>query len=290
MPPDAPVINAVCFMNRNYGRRGVRVKRARIRDMRHSALLLLLALLAPRGLACSCAGQMTTQEKIDHAEVIFAGRVLSVEDPGETARAKLPEPERRAAWKNATETSHVEGWGPHWGRKVTFAVTNIWKGSPSELLELWTGYAGDCGIDFAEDVSYLVFARWSRGGRVVASMCVGTLALVCARDELRALGEPETLTLPAEREPLNPHNFSCMQWPRRISGASLTGIVPGGYVEGNLVIDREGRVAELQLEHPNARRMQEVARIVHNWCFNPASLNGKPVAVRLQIPASEDNE
>lgn len=260
--------------------------------MRYPLLLLLMAVLAPRALACTCAGVMTPQEKIDYAQVIFAGRVVAIENPGQAALDKLPDAERQAAWEKAVDISHQEGWGPTWGRKVTFEVSNVFKGTQSRLIELWTGQGGgDCGIDVAEGVTYLVFAHWSRAGRISAGMCTGTLPLACGRAELLALGEPESLTFPEEREPLDPHDYPCLKWPERASGPSLLGIVPSGLVPANLVIDREGRVVELQLKHPNARRMREVAHIVRNWCFQPAKLNDKPVAVRLdQIWVREVNE
>src|SRR5688572_18767566 len=100
--------------------------------MRHVMIALLATFVAVEVGACSCAPAGSVDAAFQNADTVFAGVVVSVEDPrGDRIRA-LPERERAAADRSP---------GPEWGRKVTFRVMQWWKTDTlTGSVELWTGY------------------------------------------------------------------------------------------------------------------------------------------------------
>ena len=135
--------------------------------------LLLVALLttvwcAPlaRAHACSCA-PITPLEALAHATQVFEGRVIAISEPSDDKPL------------------------PH--RKVTLAVVRSWKGVEAVERIVVNTALGDaaCGYGFAQDVSYLVYAR-DTDGAPWASLCSGTRPMAEAEADLQALGMGQT--------------------------------------------------------------------------------------------------
>lgn len=243
--------------------------------------VIVLLLFAPRLFACSCMRAPTRQAQIDAATLIFSGRVVSVEN-AQQARLNAIEDRvaREAAWLEGIARSHQEGWGPHHGTRVFFENVTFYVGSPTQTVELWTGHGGgDCGYTFEPGLDYLVFGTINRAGRAIAGECSGTTPLVCAREELLLLGEPESLVLPTLDEPVLPSRVPCLEWPKLHSDRRDLDGVFHRRIDVDLVIDREGRVSHFAFKDERPR--PELERIIRAWCFKPAMLHGKPVPVRL---------
>ena len=115
-----------------------------------SLAALLAALLAPAPAhACQCPSA-TPEAQLEHADVVFEGRVTAVVSEGDSLR-------------------------------VSFHVTRRWKGDLGEDLTLTTP-GGRCRLRFEEGAHWIVLATrpTSSGGRaatLVASPCDGSLAL-----------------------------------------------------------------------------------------------------------------
>jgi hypothetical protein len=114
---------------------------------------LAAALPMVPALACSCvasapAGHFTS------ADVVFAGPVIDVEvEPVPAGAVAVPASQAQS---------------------VTFEVRSVYKGAPGARAVVHAESGGaSCGIPFAEEASYLVFAR-DDGGSYSTSLCSGT--------------------------------------------------------------------------------------------------------------------
>jgi hypothetical protein len=170
------------------------VLRRTILIMRNSVrgvVLLALVLYAASALACSCFRRLSPAEKFTRAELVFAGKVIEVEDRNTVLRrfwrslrsaVGVPEP-RFTDW---TE----------WGFDVTLQVTAMWRGEGVREMRLLTGRGGgDCGIRFAEGETYLVYA-YRHEGRWYAHLCSGTRLTRHAAKDLAWLATRPKVRLP----------------------------------------------------------------------------------------------
>ncbi|MBX3246165.1 MAG: hypothetical protein KF901_03180 [Myxococcales bacterium] len=124
------------------------------------ASLAFLALAPAVAEACSCLRATPAQAR-DGADAIFEGRVTLLE----------------------THEDHV---------RVTFAVTQQWKGVDSERLTLTTATnSAACGFPFAEGETYLVYAHAHEGG-LETTLCDRTALVTDAGEDLAALGSGST--------------------------------------------------------------------------------------------------
>lgn len=122
----------------------------------------VMALVPMRALACSCI-VMTTQERVEFADVIFAGRVEKVEP---------------------------SAGGSHRGPTVaTLAAETVWKGPVQIYFDVEGGSGGgaDCTVSFEVGETYLVFATGDPGAVLSTSICNGT-ALLSQSEDIDALG------------------------------------------------------------------------------------------------------
>ena len=129
--------------------------------MRHVlAVLLLVAVLTPTtAAACSCMPPSTVEEEKRQSTSVFLGRVISIEERS---------PQMDKGWLTVI-TEWISGlFGdqvpptdrdfPY--RRVSFAVTEMFKGAPAQELQLATGMGGgDCGYFFEIGEEYVVYAH-----------------------------------------------------------------------------------------------------------------------------------
>lgn len=143
------------------------------RHLRHVLVGLIIgaALLttgAARVSACSCVGPIVACESAWTTDAIFVGKVLSV--------------------------GRVAGTGdPRWLRRlVRFDVREAFKGVQLGEIEVGTGAGGgDCGYDFREGRTYLVYAhRNQASGQLGAGICSRTAPVEEAGEDLEYLRGP----------------------------------------------------------------------------------------------------
>lgn len=116
------------------------------------APLLLIAGATP-AFACSCA-PMSEQEYYEHADVVFAGRLVDREEPPQRLIMSSMDP--------AT---------------LTFVVSEVYKGEADERQAVGTAQSGaSCGLEVSGEGPFLVYATEASDG-LRASLCGGTRAL-----------------------------------------------------------------------------------------------------------------
>jgi len=130
--------------------------------------LSLLVLLPDCASACSCAyfggsPQQRAERMLDKSSAVFAGKVVDIK-------------------RNQK--------GPFGGvDKVSFRVSEAWKGTERETLELTTQSQGSaCGYSFSEGQKYLVDAT----SKMSVDICSETKPLSEASELVNALGNGET--------------------------------------------------------------------------------------------------
>jgi hypothetical protein len=150
-----------------------------------TALLASLALLGPptlcRGPVCSCVPSDPVSATRSGHETIFEGRVLLVRDT--------------TIWR--TEGPRLLHVRRVW-RTVTLGVDRVWNGVPNDTVQVLTGLGGgDCGYEFREGETYVVFADSSDpwiapggGGPLVTSICSHTTQAKHAEPIRDSLGTP----------------------------------------------------------------------------------------------------
>ena len=90
-------------------------------------------------------------------------------------------------------------------RKVSFAVTRVFRGNEQDQVSILTGLgASDCGYDFETGQTYLVYANTGAAGSWFTSICSGTNAIEDAGAAIRLLASEaptaEDLLSPQEYE------------------------------------------------------------------------------------------
>jgi hypothetical protein len=232
----------------------------------------VLLLVSARGVfACSCVRGGSVAENALGSDAVFAGVVESIEDTG---------PPREL--------------------KVTFRVLQWWKGEEfSESVVVMTGRDGAaCGYPVVKGQSFLVFASHTPEKRLSLSLCSMSSALVCAMDDLKALGPPvktyETIkrkALIAREQPYPAYTRPCLRAPLLIGERGLemdrSCVYP---VEG--VIGRDGVVRDFRIVRQPAQNFcpagAYIAERVAAWRFRPAKINGAAVETRLAWIAMHD--
>jgi hypothetical protein len=258
-----------------------------------TTLVLSLLLFARIAHACSCVGAGTVEQTFKQADLVFAGIVEKIEDPGGDRIRALPEEQQFDAWRAAGHE-----WGPQRGRKVTFRVMQWWKGEDlPETVEIWTGYGGgDCGYPVEQGQSYLIYSNRTSQNRFVMGICGRTAALVCATGDVAQLGDPiktydtfDRETLIAREQPYTKYWRPCIEGPLLIGERGLTFNKHCLFtVDG--IIDRNGTVRNFQIvrrpepwlaEVCPAAIDQQVKEKVAKWRFRPATIDGVPVEMRF---------
>jgi hypothetical protein len=119
-----------------------------------------------RARACSCRAA-TLAERLERADAVFEGRVLSV--------TRVPPPAGRDAPGAGALRAEVE-------------VVQTWKGADRERVTVVTAEAGArCGVELTAGRSYLVFASADEDA-LATGLCDGTRLREDAEDDVAALG------------------------------------------------------------------------------------------------------
>ena len=103
------------------------------------AVILILLFIGSNSFACSCTGKMSVKEAVRNSDIVFGGKVLFVK------------PVDYLRWQGI----------PMVGKLVTLLVQEKAKGTiDTDTVIIATGSGGaDCGVQFQEGHSYLVYAK-----------------------------------------------------------------------------------------------------------------------------------
>jgi MYXO-CTERM domain-containing protein len=124
-----------------------------------SSLLVSALALTPRALACSCFKLVAPEGVSDPTAAIFEGTVVGIE------------------------------LASQYERRVSFVVHQSWQGVEGPHTQVMTGLGGgDCGYEFVEDETYVVFADVGSDGSLGVNICGGTQ--VTSATQLERLGAP----------------------------------------------------------------------------------------------------
>lgn len=106
------------------------------------AILIFILLFSIGSYACDCDGILTIEKAYNQSETVFLGKIISVK------------PYNSKISKNGDEI--VEEYS---NIIVKIEITNTFKGSSKNIVEIITGIGGgDCGYDFIVGEEYLIFA------------------------------------------------------------------------------------------------------------------------------------
>ncbi|HZB45241.1 MAG TPA: hypothetical protein VE360_08360, partial [Pyrinomonadaceae bacterium] len=148
-----------------------------MRSMFKLSVLPVFVLLLPAtsAHACSCMGGSPPCQEFGRAAAVFVGTVTGV-----TERPRVSVAEARKAADEGDE------WA---ARGFRFAVTQSFLGVAGAEVEVWTGWGGgDCGYDFEQGASYLVYAyRLGKSGRLGTGICSRTRPVAGAAEDLEFL-------------------------------------------------------------------------------------------------------
>ncbi|RXZ77815.1 hypothetical protein EBB07_27485 [Paenibacillaceae bacterium] len=118
--------------------------------------------------ACSCAERLTPAEELERGTAVFAGEVTAIE---------------------SKEGKVISSGDPI---KVTFKVSEIWKGEVGSLTDVYTaGSSASCGYDkFEVNQTYIVYASGVED-KLQTGICTRTALLADATEDLQQLGKGE---------------------------------------------------------------------------------------------------
>ena len=176
-------------------------------------VLFVSLLLIPTPLAaCQCLLTLSACNEVAVADRVFIGTVESVEpsflnrwNPSKSSSLPLSQQlagmdlpdyykRRLAAAKTSDDIARLFDSIVAQGRRVRFKVKTTFRGEKEkedsddeESLEVWTD-SGDCGYDFQEGETYLVYAdEDEESGRINTSVCYRNRRLSDAGDDLAYL-------------------------------------------------------------------------------------------------------
>jgi len=154
-------------------------------------LLAILAVLGstlagPRpAWACSCAPPEQPPNAFAQADAVFAGTVTAINDVG----------------LGSLLVNQIRDWlglGLHsglYGRQITLAVNDSWKGVTTTRVRLVTGYgSADCGYTFVVRNQYLVYGYYAQDG-LGTNICTRTTDVSSAGADLNYLQTQPKLAL-----------------------------------------------------------------------------------------------
>jgi len=141
-----------------------------------SVVLVASVLLPMPGKACSCLASGPPCRAFANTPTIFAGRVTKI-----------------------STIYRRESFGEYRNRLVSFEVERSYRGWEAKTAEVVTGWGhGDCGYDFKEGVSYLVYAfHGPENGELGTGICSRTRPLSKASEDLEFLSRKDDPSLGA---------------------------------------------------------------------------------------------
>jgi hypothetical protein len=136
----------------------------------------LLVLTANAASACKCI-PTTPEQSFETAKKVFSGKVVDVVEQS---------PTEQGANRGKGDPNFLNG------AKVTFEVSEVWKGNHKRQLVVMTSdSSASCGYSFEKGKEYLVYASGEEA-KLQTGLCSGTKSLSDAQADLAALGEGET--------------------------------------------------------------------------------------------------
>ena len=151
------------------------------------AFIVLFAAFAPLPAnACSCVPPGNVEQEKAQSARVFLGRVTSAEE-------RTPQMDQ-GWWTVAIDwVKQLFGASPSYNitdlpyRRITFSVTQSFKGQPVSTLQVTTAMGGgDCGYPFELGKDYVVYAH-GKEGTLDASICSLTGLATDARSGLTIL-------------------------------------------------------------------------------------------------------
>ena len=181
------------------------------------------------------------------------------------------------------------------GRLVTFQVLKWWKGeNPTREIQLRTSGDGTgCEFRVEDGRSYLVYSRRNRWGELTLSIGGRTGSLVCAKNEMAELGTPvqsyeeiDPAKLIEREQPYT--SLQCIKIPLLIG--ERPAIDAQCYYEVDAVIDETGAVRDFKgiTDRSKAGCPALDPKIIQAWRFKPATIDGKPVQVKLRAISARE--
>ncbi len=135
--------------------------------------VLFVGLVPVTVFACMCDTLGTEQERLERSSVVFAGTLAT------------------------TSNTSV------FTLRMTFKVTEVWKGSVEQYISVDSGAMGMCGWGAADSVEYVIYARVNPNGALQTSSCSGNTPI--SASNIRAEIGPGTIpTASAEIEQTEP--------------------------------------------------------------------------------------
>ena len=130
-------------------------------------LLSVFALPRPCA-ACECVAPGPPEQELGKATAVFRGRVAEV---------------------SGTRGGTAE-------RRVTFEVSEVWKGPAARELVVGSG-VGTCGYEFTRNDEYIVYAYGDGPSALSTDLCRRIRPIANAGEDLRALGPGTAIAAPA---------------------------------------------------------------------------------------------
>jgi hypothetical protein len=130
------------------------------------------------GATCSCPPKPAPYAALADANLVFAGRVMRIEQPAPQLTLQRTPP-------------FVQyGVPPHAPIAVTIATQEYWRGPVSESIIITTGrFFSSCGVIFREGGEYLIYAYYNGAGILMTHRCSRTGELQGAGEDLAQFGQ-----------------------------------------------------------------------------------------------------
>jgi hypothetical protein len=124
--------------------------------------LFLLVVILPQAYACSCEANPSIEDRVAESDIIFSGKLLEKVEKGDK---KIFVFEIEKLWKNNSDRKLLEN---------------------NSMTVYTASDEGLCGTDFANEISYLVYANMYKGN-ISTSMCSGNDRLFLKNVDLEYL-------------------------------------------------------------------------------------------------------
>jgi hypothetical protein len=155
------------------------------------SLFWLLPISTEQAYACSCAPPDPPDVSLGRATAVFSGKVTDIATP-----SSFP----RVAFNSYYPFVHL--YSDIGTTKITFTVTEVWRGEPYEMIIINTSSSGaSCGLEgVSVGAEWMVYA-YGEQELLSSGLCTRTRPLANASEDLTILGTGNAPTLPGANEP-----------------------------------------------------------------------------------------
>ncbi|QWU44629.1 MULTISPECIES: cobalamin biosynthesis protein CbiN [Bacillus] len=140
----------------------------------------ILIVFPDKSYACDCI-KKSPEDAFQKNDVVFEGKVI--------------------------EVGRKEGIGT----EVLFEVKNIWKGTSSSQIIIYTSVSS-CAFPFVKGGEYLIFSSYRGEGKLETSLCSGTKRIDEAEIEKNALSHIAKESTPTKKVELKDEMVSGLSW------------------------------------------------------------------------------